>query len=479
MSKNKQYRVSVYERIENAVINGETPNFENYKQELMIRGHGDGNEKVCLSQFNGYVKRVEYAWKVMQKLKEEGNLNPGSLSKEVVRIFSKTTPREDLLKFTEDEMKFRNTPSLEYKLTDEEKEIAKKAVEVGAYYPKKGEELTYKDAYTGKDKKVESFSHEKLPEKTDALVVFSGHNDTGNKAVEAFLSSYKSNGKFPKLFFLGLVDHQNNTAFGGDEFKYRVDSEAEMYRRVFKEHGIPDEIVDECIVTPNDVTTEGNAELLKTCIDRYLSDKDEVNIALIGYRAYEKRIASEFPKLLKGYKKDVNFIIADVPERYNGGHAVENTDGEGRHITFGGCLANIVRSFGDYEDDDVQRLETDLSKNGLDEDLRSLLTISTGHGWPNHLTENLNIDPDSAMLKWTMNKIDLTSRFEADPKVQDKQIELSVIKNKKKLIENGLLPKEIAEAKNLSAKDFFVALNKMHDDKMKRYEKFVKSKRIR
>lgn len=477
MTKNKQYRVSVYERIEQAVIEGKEPIFEDYKQELIFLGHGDGDENKCQKEFVGYYKRVEFAWKMIKKLSEEGNLNPGNLTKEVANIFSKTTPKEVVDEFSTNQMALRNTPTLHYKLSEKQKEWAKKSIEAGRYRPKKGEELSYKDKFTGEEKVVASHSYKNLPRNTDALVVFSGHNDTANKAVEAYLSCYKNHRKLPKLFFLGLVDHQNNTAFGNDEYKFRVDSEAEMYRRMFKAHGIPSELVDECIVTPNDVTTAQNGELLKTCIDKYLGDK--ANVALIGYAAYEQRMAAEFPKLLKDSNKDINFIIADVLESKDKLHAVENLEGEAKHITSGGNQANLVRAYGEYEDDNAQRLNNAVSERGLNYQEKTLLLTGTGHGWPNHITENVTMENKTAMLRWVMNKIDLTSRDEADPKVQDKQIELSVLKSKKKLVVLGLLPEEVAKSQNLSKDEFLTSIDKMHNNRINKYQEIVASKRIR
>ena len=349
-----QYQPTVYEQIVRDLLDGKELKFENYQAELAERGWADER------YFKAYVEDMKY----IKSLMDSPNFN----LRQAADIVKKSHPskNEDVLKFS---------------LTDKEKEVVLKAEEMGAV--KDGEVIEYE----GYDKKIVCADYENLPPKTDAFVVFSGHPGSAEPAIEAWLTDLKKTGKPKKLVFLGLYDNQGNTDFSDQSLQFNTGSEVEMYVRYCRKLGVPEEILQECLVTPNDTSTEDNTQLLAEIRNKFFKDKEEVSFAMFGYPAYQKRIASEFSfafnKMEKeGKVKSTNFVMPAVP-RSKDAHdrflSYDNLEGIAQDIILGNCMAHPYRvSAGG-------RFDSKLGK--YPEEFKPLLPLSLVYSYPNVANE--------------------------------------------------------------------------------------------
>jgi hypothetical protein len=347
----------------------------------------------------------------------------------------------------------KNHPSkdedvLRFSLTDKEKEIVLKAEELGSV--KDGEIIEY-DGY---DKKIVCADYKNLPSNTDAFVIFSGHPGAAEPAVEAWLTDLKNTGKPKKLIFLGLYDNQGNTDFSQSSLQYNTGSEVEMYVRYCRKLGIPEEILQECLVTPNDTSTEDNTQLLAEIRNKYFAQNKNVSFAMFGYPAYQKRIASEFSFAFNKMEKEgkvlsTNFIMPATPiskDEHDRFLSYDNLDGIAQDIIIGNCVAHPYRvSAGGRFD----------SKLGdYPEEFKPLLPISLVYSYPNVANELAGTDMKVAtMLKLLRAVQHNVYQFE-----NAHQVDFSIKRNlqnvAKRLALKGLTTAELLKKGNtLKAKD--------------------------
>mgnify|MGYP007069958019 CR=1 FL=1 len=282
----------------------------------------------------------------------------------------------------------------------------------------------------------------------------------------SWLNDYRQTGKAKKLIFIGLYDNQGNTNFSNTGYKYNVGSEAEMYRRYFKDIGIPESIINQCIVTPTDISTEDNIAVLAKIRDKYFKKKN-VSFAMFAYPAYQKRIASEFAygfQILedKGEVKGTNFIIPDVPvmpvdKRYL---SYDHLDGIAQDIIIGNCMAHPYRVYAGG------RFDSRLGK--YPEEYKSILPISLVYSYPNVANELAGTDIKVAtMLKLHRGLQHHVYGWEAPDKV-DASIAYNVAEIKQKLLDMNLISEELAaKGSKMSRKTFLRELKKF-------YAKFIR-----
>ena len=422
------YQPTVYEQIVQDFLDGKKLQFENYQEELTARGWGDKK------YFDAYVEDMKY----IKSLMDEPDFN----LRKAADIVKKNHPskNEDVLRFA---------------LTDKEKEIVLKAEELGSV--KDGEVIEY-DGY---DKKIVCADYKKLPSNADAFVIFSGHPGAAEPAIEAWLTDLKNTGKPKKLIFLGLYDNQGNTDFSQEGLQYNTGSEVEMYVRYCRSLGISEEILQECLVTPNDTSTEDNTQLLAEIRNKYFADKRDVNFVMFGYPAYQKRIASEFSFAFDQMEKDgkvasTNFIMPAVPTSKDEHYrflSYDNLNGIAQDIIIGNCMAHPyrVKAGGRFD-----------SKLGnYPEEFKPLLPISLVYSYPNVANELAGTRTDVAtMLKLLRAVQHDVYQFE-NPRKVDFTIKRNLVDVAKRLALEGLTTAElIRDGNKLTAQDATARIRK-------------------
>ena len=353
------YQPTVYEKIVCDFLDGKELRFENYQKDLSTRGWSDKR------YFDAYVQDVKYIKSLMDL--------PDFNLRKAADIVKKNHPskNEDVLRFS---------------LTDKEKEIVLKAEELGSV--KDGEVIEY-DGY---NKKIVCADYKKLPENADAFVIFSGHPGAAEPAIEAWLEDIKRTGKPKKLVFLGLYDNQGNTDFSQKGLEYNTGSEVEMYVRYCRSLGISEEILQECLVTPNDTSTEDNTQLLAEIRNKYFDQNKDASFVMFGYPAYQKRIASEFSFAFNQMEKEgkvssTNFVMPAVPiskDEHDRFLSYDNLDGIAQDIIIGNCVAHPyrIKAGGRFD-----------SKLGdYPEEFKPLLPISLVYSYPNVANELAGTD---------------------------------------------------------------------------------------
>ena len=360
------YKPTVYEQIVTDYLDGKELDYNNYKDELATRGWADKR------YFDAYLEDIKYIKGVMEQI-DKGEINLRQAA-DVVKN-NHPSKKEDVLYFS---------------LTDEEKEIVLEAEENGSF--KHELERNKNIKYDGYNREIKVAPADHLPSKTDALVIFSGHPGSAEPAVEAWFEDLKRTGEPKKIVFLGLYDNQGNTDFSNKNLKYNTGSEVEMYVRYCRDAGIPEEVIKECLVTPKDTSTEENTALLAEIRNKYFDKDKDVNFAMFGYPAYQKRIASEFAFQFQKMENEgkvapTNFIMPVVKTEKNANYrylSYDNLDGIAQDIIVGNCLAHPYRvSAGGRFD----------SKLGAyPEKLKPLLPISLVYSYPNVANELAGTD---------------------------------------------------------------------------------------
>ena len=355
------YKPTVYEQIVTDYLDGKELDYNNYKDELATRGWADKR------YFDAYIDDIKYIKGIMEQI-DKGEINLRQAA-DVVKN-NHPTKKEDVLYFS---------------LTDKEKQLVLEAEDNGSFKHEfeKGENIKY-DGY---NREIKVASADYLPSNTDAFVIFSGHPGSAEPAVEAWFEDLKHTGEPKKIVFLGLYDNQGNTDFSNKNLKYNTGSEVEMYVRYCRDAGIPEEIIKECLVTPKDTSTEENTALLAEIRNKYFDKDKDVNFAMFGYPAYQKRIASEFAFQFQKMENEgkvapTNFIMPVVETEKNAAYrylSYDNLDGIAQDIIVGNCLAHPYRvSAGGRFD----------SKLGAyPEKLKPLLPISLVYSYPNVANE--------------------------------------------------------------------------------------------
>ena len=400
------YKATVYERIVQDFLSGKELKYEDYQEELKNRGWGDKR------YFDAYVKDIVYIKSLMDA--------PDFNLRQAADLVKKNHPskNEDVLRFS---------------LTPQEKQIVLKAEEIGSV--KDGEIITYE----GYDKEIACVDYKNLPPETDAFVIFSGHPGSAEPAIEAWLVDLKKTGNPKKLVFLGLYDNQGNTDFSQQGLKYNTGSEVEMYIRYCRSLGISEEILQECVMTPTDTSTQDNTKLLAEIRNKYFDNEKDVNFVMFGYPAYQKRIASEFSfefqKMEKEGKVASTGFIMPAVTKYHDSHnrylSYDNLDGIAQDIIIGNCVAHPYRvSAGGRFD----------SKLGKYPSLfKPLLPISLVYSYPNVANELAGTDMQvSTMMKLLRAVQHSVYQFEDAQKV-DRTIQYNLLQTAKRLASEGLI----------------------------------------
>ena len=407
------YKPTVYEQIVTDFLDGKELDYNDYKEELTARGWADKR------YFDAYIEDMKYVKGLMERI-EKGEINLRQAAD--VAKNNHPTKKEDVLCFS---------------LTDEEKKLVLEAEENGSFKHEleKGENIKY-DGY---DREIKVAPSGHLPGKTDAFVIFSGHPGSAEPAVEAWFEDLKRTGKPKKMVFLGLYDNQGNTDFSNANLKYNTGSEVEMYVRYCRDAGIPEATIKECLVTPGDTSTEENTALLAEIRNKYFDTDKEVNFAMFGYPAYQKRIASEFAfqfqKLEeRGKVAPTNFIMPVVETEQNPEYrylSYDNLDGIAQDIIVGNCLAHPYRvSAGGRFD----------SKLGdYPEKLKPLLPISLVYSYPNVANELAGTRMDVGTMMKLLRAVQHKTYGWENPGRVDASMQYNNLHLKRRLAQKGLL----------------------------------------
>ncbi|MBQ9271171.1 MAG: hypothetical protein IJ218_02760 [Alphaproteobacteria bacterium] len=467
------YKPTVYEQIVIDFLNGKKLNYKKYKKELAERGWADKR------YFDAYVKDMEFIKELMEKPEFNQNLAEKIAKKyfdndKTAELLNKLTAEEkvDFAKlkkileqkgYTEKQLvsfetdmadvkKLAENPQfnlrvaadivkkyhpsdnkdvLRFSLLDGEKKIVLSAERKGMF--KDGEVIEYE----GYSRKIEAYDYLNLPEKSDAFVIFSGHPGSAEPALEAWLTDYKRTGIAKKLVFLGLYDNQGNTDFSNKNLKFNTGSEVEMYVRYCRKIGISEEIIKECLVTPNDTSTEDNIVLLAEIRNKFFDKNKDVNFVMFGYPAYQKRIASEFSfKFQKmedeGKVAPTNFIMPVVKQEKNEKYrylSYDNLDGIALDIILGNCLAHPYRvSAGG-------RFDSKLGK--YPKKYKRLLPLGLVYSYPNVANELAGTDLKVATMMKLLRAIQHKAYGWEDAKKVDNTITYNNLMLMRKLVRKG------------------------------------------
>lgn len=422
-----EYKPTVYEQIVRDFLDGKKLNYDDYKTELAARGFKDKR------YFDTYIADMKAIKELMNK--PDFNLRAAA---DVVKKFHKPGDK-NVLRFA---------------LTDEEKQIVLKAEQNGMF--KDGEVIKY-DGY---DKTVEAHDYLNLPDKANALVIFSGHPGSAEPAIEAWVADYKRTGKAKKLVFLGLYDNQGNTDFSRGNLKFNTGSEVEMYVRYCRELGISEDILKECLVTPTDTSTEDNTALLAEIRNRFFAKDKDVNFVMFGYPAYQKRIASEFAFQFQHMSKEglangeklapTSFIMPVVKPSQKESYrylSYDNLNGIAQDIVIGNCLAHPYRvSAGG-------RFDSKLGE--YPDEYKPLLPISLVYSYPNVAKELAGTDEKVGTMLKLLRAVQHRVYQWEDSKCVDSTIMYNTLMLRKRMVHEGLLSAEaIFHGNNKSKADY-------------------------
>ena len=407
------YKPTVYEQIVTDFLDGKELDYNDYKEELTARGWAEKR------YFDAYVKDMEYIKGVMDKI-DNGEMNLRQAA-DVVKN-NHPTEKKDVLYFS---------------LTDDEKKLVLEAEDKGSfkYELERGETVKY-DGYN-REVRVAPANH--LPHDTSAFVIFSGHPGSAEPAIEAWFKDLKRTGKPKKLIFLGLYDNQGNTDFSNKHLKYNTGSEVEMYVRYCRDAGIPEKVINECLVTPKDTSTEENTALLAEIRNKYFDKDKDVNFVMFGYPAYQKRIASEFAfqfQKMEDEKKvaPTNFIMPVVETEKNAAYrylSYDNLEGIAQDIIVGNCLAHPYRvSAGG-------RFDSKLGE--YPEELKPLLPISLVYSYPNVANELAGTDTKVGTMMKLLRAVQHKTYGWEDAKRVDNTMQYNNLHLKRRLAKDGLL----------------------------------------
>lgn len=419
------HQISVYERIVTEICQGRDVKYQDYAEEWRRRGH-------YREEFATFVKYVRYANNLVNE--KDFTLKRAI---EKAKQAGKTITKE---------------PIPEFLLLPSEKKTILKAEDQGRI--KAGEVIKFK----GYSRAIIGCDYIKLPEDTDAFVVFSGHPGAASPAVYAWFKHFRRTGKAVKLLFLGLKDNQGNSDFTDSSLVYNVGSEQEMYRRYFKAMGVSHEIVDECISEAYDISTEDNITRLADIKNKIWGDK-EVKLVMFGYPVYQTRIATEFAWSFAGMEKDgkckgVNFIMPSYKpsqseyERY---FSYDNLNGIASDIIIGNCTAHPYRVKGEPR--------FDIGWGKYPEAYKKILPLSLVYSYPNVAHELAGTDIKVATVLKILRAIQHKTYGYEQPKKTDKQISYNVLEMRRRLIDERLTSKElIREGYNLSKNEYLERL---------------------
>ena len=407
------YKPTVYEKIVTDYLDEKELDYNDYKKELALRGWKDKR------YFDAYIKDMEYIKGVMEQI-NNGEMNLRQAA-DVVKN-NHPSDKKDVLYFS---------------LTDEEKQLVLDAEDKGSfkYELEKGEKIKY-DGY---NREIVVADANKLPDNTNALVIFSGHPGSAEPAIEAWLEDVKRTGNPKKIIFLGLYDNQGNTDFSNSNLRYNTGSEVEMYVRYCRDAGIPEDVIRECLVTPKDTSTEENTALLAEIRNKYFNGEKDVNFAMFGYPAYQKRIASEFAYQFQKMENEgkvapTNFIMPVTKPEKNADYrylSYDNLNGIAQDIIIGNCLAHPYRvSAGG-------RFDSKLGK--YPEEFKPLLPISLVYSYPNVANELAGTRTDVGTMMKLLRAVQHKTYGWEDASRVDASMSYNNLHLKRRLAKKGLL----------------------------------------
>lgn len=406
------YNPTIYEQIVLDYTNGNLKGYPDYEKDWKARG-------LTKKDYLQYIKDIAYAESLLD-LPDINIVKAANMAKEYVK------DRKSIATFS---------------LTKEEKKTVLEAEDLGRI--KNGDVIKY-DGYKREIKGVDYLD---IPKEVDAFVIFSGHPGAGAAAVEAWYNDFMKNGKPKKLVFLGLHDNQGNTNFGDKKLEFNVKSEVEMYVRFFKACGVHKKFVKECLVTPKDISTVDNIEMLAEIRNRFFDKNRDINFVMFGYPAYQKRIASEFAFGFQhledeGKVAGTNFFIPDVPvstkekDRYL---SYDDLNGIAQDIIIGNCVAHPYRvSAGG-------RFDSKLGE--YPEKFKPLLPLSMVYSYPNVANELAGTDVHTASIMKILRAMQHQVNGWEDPKKVDLSIKKCACELRKKLIKKGLVSNDIISQK--------------------------------
>lgn len=416
-----QYKPTVYEQIVQDFFNEKEIKYENYQEELAKRGWKDKR------YFDAYVEDIKYIKSLMD--------SPDFNLRQAADIVKKNHPSND-----------ENV--LRFSLTDQEKQIVLRAEELGSV--KDGEVIRY-DGY---DKEIVCADYKNLPQNVDAFVIFSGHPGSAEPAIESWLTDLKKTNNPKKLVFLGLYDNQGNTDFSQENLQYNTGSEVEMYIRYCRKLGISEEILQKCVMTPTDTSTQDNTKLLAEIRNKYFDNNKDATFVMFGYPSYQKRIASEFSYEFQkmennGDVASTNFVMPAIPQKQDISDrylSYDNLDGIAQDIIIGNCVAHPYRvSAGGRFD----------SKLGSYPKLfKPLLPISLVYSYPNVANELAGTDMKVGTMMKLLRAVQHNVYQFEDARKVDRTIQYNLLQTAKRLASEGLLSaKNLSDGNNLGAEE--------------------------
>lgn len=415
------YQPTIYEQIVQDYLSHNLKDFKQYRTKWTERGYTQDD-------FKQYVEDIKYAVELTEQ-PEFNVVRAANTAKEYVKN------RKDIVTFH---------------LTDKEKKIVLEAEDLGRI--KNGEVVTY-DGY---DRQIKGIDYLDIPKEVDAFVIFSGHPGSGAAAVEAWYNDFKKNKTPKKLIFLGLHDNQGNTNFSDNHLQFNVKSEVEMYVRFFKACGVHKKFVKECLVTPKDISTADNIELLAEIRNKFFDKNKDVNFVMFGYPAYQKRIASEFAFGFQKMEDDgtvagTNFFIPDVPVSQNEKDrylSYDNLNGIAQDIIIGNCLAHPYRVYAGG------RFDSELGE--YPDKFKPLLPVSMVYSYPNVAHELAGTEVKQAAVMKILRAMQHQVNGWEEPKRVDNTIKKCACLLRKKLIDSGLITNDIASLRGKGRLNKFV-----------------------
>jgi len=428
------YQPTVYEQIVRDFLEGKDIKYEDYQAELAERGWTDKR------YFDVYKKDMEF----IKSLMDSPDFNLRQAADVIKKHHTENFSKEDTLYFS---------------LTDKEQQT------LSAYE----EDFLFKDGeiveYDGYDKQIVCADYKNLPPSTDAYVIFSGHPASAEAATEAWFEDLKRTGEPKKLIFLGLYDNQGNTDFSNQDLKYNTGSEVEMYVRYCRKLGISEEILKECLVTPNDTSTKDNIALLAEIRNKQFGKNEDASFAMFGYPIYQKRIASEFAfefnQMEKsGQVKSTNFVMPVVPLNNDINLTDLPYDSSKRvkqDISVGNCMAHPYRvSAGG-------RFNSDLG--AYPDKLKPLLPLSLVYSYPNVANELAGTDTRVGTMMKLLRAAQHESYQMENPRIVDHLIQINLDKHRKKMAVEGLAPADLLfDGNKLSKKEYIKAITTYQKD---------------
>lgn len=298
-----------------------------------------------------------------------------------------------------------------WRLTYEEIEIIKKGEQYG-----RGEHvvLEYEDQY--EEKTACCYPYKRIPfrecGRKDIFIVFSGHQETGTKAVEAIYHYVHRYRQLPEgVIFLGLEDNQNLTDFS-PKFSFRKSSEYRMYLRQAIALGLPKDWLRKFLMRPRDTDTAQNIQLLIETLNKY--GQDNVNLIFISYPVYQMRVMLEFTFGLAQSKEAPNCYvrIADIAPKKEDGTlrekrilSYDQPEFQLLDLSLANCDAHPFREHGktrfappDYDE--------------YPEEFKPLAPLGLGYSYPNVVHELCGTDETVASVLKIMRTLMLDAHDE-------------------------------------------------------------------